>query len=209
MAVGKSALRRGRLIVFEGIDGSGKSTQVKLFPADFKLAFPRYQTFVGRLIRLVLTQRRFSNLNPYLVACLFAFDRFLAKPTINHWLKTGKNVAIDRYTFSSMAHQGAKLEGEAQKRLIGWIDWLENKLFKLPQADRVIYLNVPPQVTRKLMRLRRKDLAEADFDYQQKTAGLYQNLAKKYRFTVIDCLGSKKRLLSKSDVKQKVAAAAG
>ena len=197
----------GKLIVFEGIDGSGKSTQVKLFPADYKLSFPRYETFEGGLIRLVLTQKWLSRLNPYWVAFLYAFDRFLAKPVINNWLARGKTVVLDRYTYSSLAHQGAKLKGAEQKRLTDWIDWLEFKLFNLPRSDKVIYFNLPPAVTQKLMKDRRKDLADADFAYQKATAKLYQGLAKKYRFTVIDCLDSKKRLLSKSDVKQKVAAA--
>ncbi len=197
------------LVVFEGIDGSGKSTQVKLFPADHKLAFPRYDKFVGKIIRLVLTQAWISRLSPYLVAFLFGLDRFLAKSLINSWLKSGKTVALDRYTWSSMAHQGAKLEGKERKKLIDWISWLENKLFRLPRADKVIYLKVPPQITKKLMRSRQKDLAEADFAYQKKTAAVYLSLAERYKFTVIDCLDRQKRLLSKNDVAKKITAAIG
>lgn len=192
------------LIVFEGIDGSGKSTQVKLFPADKKLSFPRYDHFFGRLIKLVLTRRWASGLSPYLVALLFALDRWLAKPIIIGWLKQGKTVALDRYTFSSMAHQGVK-----QKNLVDWIYWLEFKVFRLPQPNKVIYLKVNPEVTQKLMAGRHKDLAEADYAYQQKTAKLYQVLAKKYQFTIINCLDTKNRLLSKDDVRRKIAAAVG
>ena len=199
----------GKLIVFEGIDGSGKSTQVKLFPADFKLAFPRYDKCVGKLIRLVLTQAWVSRLSPYLTAFLFGLDRFLAKPLINSWLKAGKIVVLDRYTYSSMAHQGVKLNGRERQRLIDWIARLENKLFRLPRADKVIYLQVPPQISQKLMRSRQKDLAEADFVYQQKTVQVYLALAKRYKFTVIDCLDRQKRLLSKDDVRKKIAAAIG
>ena len=197
------------LIVFEGIDGSGKSTQAKLFPADYKLAFPRYDTLAGKLIRLIYTQKWASRINPYVTAWLFAFDRFLAKPLINRWLESGQTVVLDRYTYSSMAHQGAKLDGRERQRLIDWIDWLENKLFRLPRADKVIYLKVPAQISKKLMRSRRKDLAEADFAYQQKTAKVYLILAERYKFTVIDCLDKQNHLLSKNDVAKKIAAAIG
>ena len=192
----------GKLIVFEGIDASGKSTQVKLFPADFKLSFPRYNTWVGRLIRFIYFHNLFNRLSPYVTAFLFALDRWLAKPIINHWLKQGKTVVLDRYTFSSLAHQGAK-----QKNLIDWIYRLEFKIFHLPLPDKVIYLKIDPQMSRRLMKSRRKDKAEADFIYQQKTALLYEQLAKKFHFTVINCLDSKKRLLSKNDVRQKITAA--
>ncbi len=197
----------GKLIDFEGIDGSGKTTQVKLFPADKKLSFPRYEKPVGKLIKLILTQKWASRLNPYWVAFLFAFDRFLAKPTVSNWLKEGKTVVLDRYTYSSMAHQGAKLKGKEQKKLIDWIDWLENKFFKLPQADKVIFLKIPPQVSRQMMKERRKDLADADYQYQLASANLYDELAKRYKFTVINCLDSKNKLLSKDDVAKKIAAA--
>lgn len=192
----------GKLIVFEGIDGSGKSTQVKLFPADKKLSFPRYDTLVGKLIKFIYFHNLFNRLSPYITAFLFAFDRYLAKPMIIGWLKQGQTVALDRYTYSSLAHQGAK-----QKNLIAWIYRLEFKVFRLPIPDKVIYLKIDPRTTQQLMAERHKDLAEADFTYQQKTAQLYQQLAKKYHFTVINCLDSKNRLLSKDDVRQKIAAA--
>ena len=111
---------------------------------------------------------------------------------------------LDRYTFSSMAHQGAK-----QKNLIGWIYWLEFKVFHLPVPDKVIYLKIDPAVSRRLMAKRHKDMAETDFVYQQKTARLYDALAKKYRFAVIDCLDSKNRLLSKDDVRRKIKVSVG
>jgi dTMP kinase len=196
----------GRLIVFEGIDGSGKTTQVKLFPADKKLSFPRYEKFVGKLIKLVLTQKWASKVNPYLVAFLFAFDRFLAKSTINKWLQKGKTVVLDRYTYSSMAHQGAKLKGKAQKKIVDWIDWLENRLLRLPQADKVIYLKIAPEVSQKMMAARRKDLADADLAYQRASAQLYDELAKRYKFIVIDCLDNNQKLLSQEKIAQKIAA---
>lgn len=192
------------LIDFEGIDGSGKSTQVKLFNADKKLSFPRYDKPVGKIIRFIYFHNLFNRLSPYVTAWLFAVDRWLAKPMIIDWLKQGKTVALDRYTFSSMAHQGAK-----QKNIINWIYWLEFKFFKLPYPDKVIYLKIDPVMAQRLMQGRNQDKAEADFAYQVATAKLYDVLAKKYHFTVINCLNSKNRLLSKDDVRRKIAAAIG
>ena len=153
---------KGKLIVLEGIDGSGKSTQAKLLKADFLLAFPRYNYFFGKIIKLILHHEWGKKLSPYLVAGFFALDRLMAKKTINGYLEAGKTVLLDRYTGSSQAHQGAKLTGAAQQKLIDWIDWLENKFFQLPQADKVIYLQVPPQISKKLMRSRQKDEAEKE-----------------------------------------------
>jgi len=192
------------LIDFEGIDGSGKSTQVKLFAADAKLSFPRYNTVIGKLIKLIYFHNFYHWLSPKFTAWLFAFDRWLAKPIIKRWLEQGKTVALDRYTFSSMAHQGAR-----DKHLVDWIYWLEFKWFKLPFPDQVVYFKIDPAISRRLMARRRKDLAEADFEYQQQTAALYDHLAGKYKFIVINCLDSKNRLLSKDDVRQKVKAAVG
>jgi len=185
------------LIVIEGIDGSGKSTQVKLFPADYKLAFPRYNYFFGKIIKLILHHEWGKKLSPYLVAGFFALDRLMAKKTINGYLEAGKTVLLDRYTGSSQAHQGAKVSGRKQQKIIAWIDWLENKFFQLPQADKVIYLQVPPQVTRKLMLSRKKDAAEKDFVYQQKAYQLYCQLAKIKKWQIINCVKQGKLLAPK------------
>ncbi len=185
------------LIVLEGIDGSGKSMQAKLLKADWLLAFPRYDQFFGKIIKYLLHLKSGQKINPYVLAFLFAADRLAAKPIINRWLKKGKTVVLDRYTGSSQAHQGAKLSGRKQQKIIDWIDWLENKFFQLPQADKVIFLQVPPVVTRKLMLSRKKDAAEKDFTYQQKAYQLYCQLAKRKKWQIINCVKQGKLLTPK------------
>lgn len=185
------------LIVIEGIDGSGKSTQAKLLKADYRLAFPRYDKLFGKIIKWLLHLKYGQKINPYVLAFLFAADRFCAKSLINCRLKEGKTVVLDRYTGSSQAHQGAKLTGAAQQKIIDWIDWLENKFFKLPQADKVIYLNVPSQISKKLMRSRQKDAAEKDYIYQQKAYQLYCQLAKRKKWQIINCVNKGKLLTPK------------
>jgi len=187
------------LVVIEGIDGSGKSTQAKLLKADFLLAFPRYDKFFGKIIRYLLHRKYGQKINPYVLAFLFAADRLAAKPMIKRWLKEGKTVVLDRYTGSSQAHQGAKLTGAARQKLIDWIDWLENRIFKLPCPDQVFLLNLGPETSRKLLnaRWRQKDAAEKDFDYQQKTYELYCQLAKQQKWQIINCVKQGKLLTAK------------
>ncbi|MDZ7586313.1 MAG: dTMP kinase [Patescibacteria group bacterium] len=195
---------KGKLIVIEGVDGSGKSTQVKMFPADYKLAFPRYDHFFGKIIKIILHHEWGKRLSPYLTAGFFALDRLMAKSMINSWLKEGQTVLVDRYTASSQAHQGAKLKGEKRQKLINWIGWLENKLFKLPLPDKVIYLKVPAEMSQRLMVGRKqKDTVEKDLVYQKETVKVYEKLAKRFNFMVIDCMMGNK-LLSKHAINRKI-----
>lgn len=195
---------RGKLVAIEGVDGSGKSTQVKLLAADYKLAFPRYNHLFGKIIKIILHHNWGKRLSPYLVASFYALDRLRAKPTINSWLNEGKTVLLDRYTASSQAHQGAKLKGRQRERLINWIGWLENKLFKLPRPDLVIYLKMPAEVSKKLMMSRKKkDSVEKDLVYQKETGKVYEVLVKRFNFTVVDCLAGNK-LLSKHAINRKI-----
>lgn len=190
------------LIVLEGIDGSGKATQAKMLQPDWVLAFPRYDHAVGKLIKWLLHLSFGQKINPYMLAFLFGLDRFLAKKEINSWLVKGKTVVIDRYTGSSQAHQGSKLSGEKQQRLINWIDWLENKIFRLPQADKVFFLDLAPEETKQLInkRGREKDAAEKDYAYQQKTYELYRRLAKQQKWIIINSLNKQGKLLSAKEI---------
>ena len=203
----------GRLIVFEGIDGSGKSTQIELYfnylkskkiPARL-ISFPRYDQFYGSLSgRILRGELNGNQLSPYLFSLPFAADRLMAKDQINNWLKAGSTVLVDRYVWSSVAHQGAK-----DPAVIDWIIKMEYEINRLPKEDQVVYLNLPVDVSQKLMKSKSKDEAEKDVDYQKKVYVLYQQLAEKYHWQVIDCLDKQNHLLSKDDVSQKIAAAIG
>lgn len=195
------------MIVLEGIDGSGKGTQAKLLKPDFGLAFPRYDHFFGRIIKFCLHLPWGQKVNPYFLAWLFATDRCLAKGEINSWLKQGKMVVIDRFTGSSQAHQGAKLnDGLEQNKLISWIDWLENKIYRLPKADKVFFLNLPPEKTQALMarRKRNQDAAEKDLAYQKRTYKLYRRLAKAQKWIIINSLDKQGRLLKPKEIHERI-----
>ena len=115
-------------------------------------------------------------------------------------------MAIDRYIGSSQAHQGAKLNGEAQQKLITWIDWLENKIYRLPKADKVFFLDLPPEKTQVLMakRNRKKDAAEKDQAYQKRTYELYRKLAKAQKWIIINSLDKQGKLLKPKEVHERI-----
>ena len=194
------------LMVLEGIDGSGKATQAKLLRPDFLVSFPRYDKFFGRVIKFLLHLPWGQKINPYLLAGLFATDRWQAKKEINYWLNKGKTVVIDRYTGSSQAHQGAKLNGDKREKIINLIDWLENKCFRLPQADMVFFLNLNSEKTRLLMakREREKDSAEKDLEHQEQAFKIYQQLAKRKKWQIINCLDKSGKLLTAKEIHAQV-----
>ena len=143
-----------RLFVIEGIDGAGKSTQIKLLnnhltkkekkqnTSTFRTETPYFGELIARFLR-----GEFGSLNevdPWIVAMLYAGDRRDAAETIAKWLENGKVVLLDRYTYSNIAYQCAKIEESAErKRLMNWILDLEFNHFKIPKPDINIFLDVP------------------------------------------------------------------
>src|SRR5664279_4469450 len=143
------------LFVIEGVDGAGKSTQIKLLNDFFSkkgysceyMHFPRTETpYFGELIARFL-RGEFGSLNevdPYLVAMLYAGDRKDASTMINNWLSEEKIVLLDRYTYSNIAYQCAKLKDKPeQDKLMHWILSLEFDHFAIPKPNLNIFLDVP------------------------------------------------------------------
>lgn len=171
-------------IVLEGLDGAGKSTQIRnlrKFLADRGTAseyihFPRFDAPVyGELIARFL-RGEFGGaeaVDPYLVALLYAGDRAEAAPRIRQWLAEGKAVVLDRYVFSNVGYQCAKLPaGEARDGLMRWILDLEFGHNELPRPDVSLFLDVPFAFTeRKLTEAREGD----DRDYLQGAADIHES----------------------------------
>jgi dTMP kinase len=200
-----------RLFVIEGVDGAGKSTQIKLLKEYFSgkgysceyLHFPRTEApYFGELIARFL-RGEFGSLNevdPYIVAMIYAGDRKDASDMIGNWLKKGKIVLLDRYTYSNLAYQCAKLsDPKAQNDLMKWILSLEFDHFGIPQPDLNIFLDVPFSFTEgKLLNTRQgsdrtylngsKDIHEESLVFQKKVRDLYLKVAKSdNRLAVVDC----------------------
>ena len=155
-------VKKGKLIVIEGMDGSGKTTQIDLLMKRFDeekkgavvLDFPNYSTPTGKIVRRYL-DGEFGPANdiPAKVASIFyAEDRFASKKFIHEELDKGNITILDRYVESSMGHQGGKIRDRAEREdYVKWLEDLEYGNFSLPRPDAVVFLHMPQVVSRELM----------------------------------------------------------
>ena len=195
----------GKLIAIEGIDGSGKRTQLDLLSSalsargldTFRMSFPRYETFYGKLVGRYLNGDfgALDAVDPHLSALLYAGDRLEAKPEIDAALSAGKIVLADRYIGSNMAHQSARIPQEQREEFFAWLKRLEYGLYALPLEDLVVYLRVPVQEAHRLVGLKsaraytslKRDIQEADIKHLEQTAIIYDRLATESNWVRIDC----------------------
>jgi len=155
--------RKGKLIVIDGSDGSGKATQAALLLKRLKkegyrsrtLDFPRYEAnLFGELIGECLAGEHgdFADLDPRIASVLYAADRFESKGMIEKWLGEGYVVVLDRYVSSNQIHQGGKIHDAKRRRsFLEWLDRMEFGVFGLPRPDAVIHLHVPTEMSRRLL----------------------------------------------------------
>ena len=153
----------GKLIVIEGSDGSGKTTQLQLLKKYIDegrvrktrtVDFPRYcDSFYGKFIARYLRGEfgDLSTVNPYLISFPYALDRLGAAKKIYSWLKSEKMVLLNRYTPSNLAHQSSRLKGKEREAYLKWSLEFEYHENKLPVEDLVIFLYVPYKYAQKLM----------------------------------------------------------
>jgi dTMP kinase len=199
---------RGKLIALEGIDGSGKRTQLDLLAAElearglpvFRISFPRYESFFGKLVASFLNGD-FGSVNqvdPHLSALLYAGDRLESKPELESALAAGKIVLADRYIGSNLAHQSERVPAGKREEFFAWLKHLEYGLYGLPAEDLVIYLRVPALQAQHLVGLKaarsytslQRDILEADIAHLQQTAVTYESLATEPNWVRIECTDS-------------------
>ena len=196
----------GKLIVIEGTDGSGKSTQFRRLQQrleqenrQFKhLVFPRYSEPSSALIRMYLGGEfggSPADVNAYAASAFYAVDRFASyKQDWGNWYEQGGLVLSDRYTTSNAVHQASKEHGEKQQEFLKWLYEFEYDKLGLPRPDLVIYLDVPTDFTEKLLRGREAatntsaDFHEKDMSYLATCRETGRAAAKFYNWTVIDCV---------------------
>ena len=198
-------------IVLEGLDGAGKSTQIQKLRQMYLeqgvgseyIHFPRFDApFYGELIARFLRGElgRVDEVDPYLVALLYAGDRNDAAPKIRGWLDEGKVVIADRYVYSNIGYQCAKIsDTQARKALRKWILELEFDYNRLPRPDVSLFLDVPFEFTeRKLSETREgddrtylqggKDIHESSLTLQQRVREVYLEAARECDdLRVVDC----------------------
>ncbi len=196
----------GKLIVIEGTDGSGKSTQFKLLTqrleaenrAFQKLVFPQYQEESSALIRMYLGGQfgtRPSDVNAFAASAFYAVDRYASyKKVWGDWYENGGLVVSDRYTTSNAVHQASKEAGDRQKEFLHWLYDFEYDKLGLPRPDLTIYLDVPTDFTEMLMRRREADtnthadIHEQDLTYLATCRRTGKAAAAYYGWTVISCV---------------------
>lgn len=179
---------QGKLIVVDGIDGSGKTTQIakllealafaEIPTAVFK--FPQHGTRTGVLVESYLKGEFDKATDPRAIAILFAVDRFDAVEKMRKSLAEGKVLVVDRYTFANCAHQGGKISNKEERiKFFKWIDTLEFEIFNIPRPDLNIILDASETVAhRNLRKMGKKlDKHELSMDHLEKTRKVYLELA--------------------------------
>ena len=211
-------------IVIEGLDGSGKSTQVNmlleyLMKKEIKhryIHFPRLEKGIyGQMIARFLRGEfgKLEDVHPYLVSLIYAGDRKEIAQKMYQWLDENNLLIVDRYVCSNIAYQGAKLQTDEEKEeLADWIMNFEYEYHKIPKPDINIFLDVPFDFTRKkLGEVRtgddrdylkgKKDIHEANFDFQKKVKEMYLWQAGNYAdFEIINCKGNDNEMLSPQQI---------
>lgn len=202
---------RGTLIVIEGIDSSGKATQVKLVFEELlnknyktmKLEFPDYKSDSSALIKMYLSGKFGEDpqsVNPYGASLFFAADRFASYKAGWEKFYCERGIIIsDRYVSSNMIYQAAKIENKREReKYMAWIYDLEFNKLNLPKPDVIIFLCMPPQFCSKLndKRLNKitgsceKDIHERNIRYLEKTYEVALEAAEKYKWEIVNCIES-------------------
>ncbi len=219
-------MKQGRyqFMVIEGLDGSGKSTQIERLLTYLEnegikhqyLHFPRteegyYGELIARFLRGDLGP--LESVHPYLVALIYAGDRYDAGEMITSWLANGITVVADRYVVSNIAFQCAKLETAAEREALrDWILKFEYEYHKIPRPDMNIFLDVPFEFTRQKLKGERSgenrdylngknDIHEQDLGFQQKVRQVYLDLTvSEPAIQVINCGDNRGEMLSPDEI---------
>ena len=198
----------GQLIIFEGLDGSGKGTQTKLTAQRLQqqgydlrqITFPDYESESSALVRMYLSGAfgdKPDDVNAYAASSFYAVDRFASyKTDWGEFYREGGLVLSDRYTTSNAVHQCSKLPPEEWEQFLHWLFDYEFHLLGLPAPDSVIYLQVDPAVSQRLMTARyhgdesKKDVHEKDTEYLARSRRAAEYCAEHLGWTTVHCTHS-------------------
>lgn len=221
------AVKKGKFIVVDGLDGAGKKTQLDLLVKYLRknkipvatVDFPQYyKTFFGQLVSRYL-KGEFGSLdqtNPYLVSLTYAGDRWQAKSIMEKTLKKGKLLLANRYVTSNMAFQAGKFSRPLhQKKFIDWAAKLEYGIYGLPKPDFMIYLTVPAAIGQKLVankgkraylkKHKKQDLHEINLAYLERVKQVYDYLCQhQQKWIKINCLDTVGQLKTKIAIHQEI-----
>ncbi len=195
--------QRGTFIAIEGVDGSGKSTQLAILESRLREAgydvatfkFPQYEQpssyFVRKYLRGDYGQA--SNVGPYTSSLFYALDRFEAAPAIREAIEQGKVVLADRYTGSNMSHQGTKFRSPEERRgFFIWLDNLEYEMLRIPRPDQSFVLRMPVEFSQELLKQlpKKPDEHEKSPEHLTLALSVYDDMTQLFPkdFQRIDCV---------------------
>ncbi len=207
-------INTGKLIVIDGTDGSGKTTQIKLLQKKIealgfkvKIAdFPQYNTKAGGLVEEYLSGKygQADEVDAYKTSILYAADRYDASFKIRSWLKAGDIVLSNRYVSANMGHQGGKIDNPLERKIFfNWLYNLEYKIFDIPRPDLSIILHVEAELAQELAHKRQrldwkgktKDIHEDKIEHLKHAEQIYLEIANNFPdFKLINCTRNKKIL---------------
>lgn len=191
------------LIVIEGLDGSGKATNAELLRKTLtdmgkdviKINFPDYDSDSSALVKMYLAGKFGSkpeDVNAYAASAFYAVDRYASyKSKWKDAYERGAWIVADRYTTSNAVHQASKLEDSERDRYLDWLYEFEFDKLGLPKPDMVIYLDLDPKVSQKLMTERykgdnsKKDIHESDIKYLEHCRNAARFAADRLGWTVV------------------------
>lgn len=203
----EQTINRGKFIVIDGTDGSGKATQTQLLAEKLRQVgleveiadFPQYNTKSAGLVEEYLSGKYGSpeKVGPYRASIFYASDRYDASFKIKEWLKQGKIVISNRYVTANMGHQGGKIDNPLErKHFLNWLHELEYEIFDIPRPDLNIILHVPAKISQKLAYFRGKqdwngktnDIHEDNLVHLENAERAYLQIAKTFpNFILIEC----------------------
>lgn len=195
----------GKLIVFEGTDGSGKATQARLLCEHLEregipyreIDFPRYGKPSAAMVEEYLhggLGKKPGDVSAYAASLFYAMDRYASyKQDWGEFYESGGLIVADRYTTSNAVHQASKLPPDERKEYLDWLFDLEYRLLGLPAPDLVLYLDMPTEITERMMRRReastgtQADIHEQDADYLKRCRANAREVVRECGWHVIHC----------------------
>lgn len=217
-------MAKGKLIVIEGGDGSGKTTQFNLLKEKLikdghqvaTIDFPRYGNTAAVMVEKYLNGDFGGpkEVGAYRASIFYAIDRYDASSQMKQWLSEGKIILANRYTTANMLHQAGKIKDElARDEFLNWLEDLEYNIFAIPRPDVVFFMNISADISQNLALKKqsrhaniqaKNDIHENDLSHLQDALEAGNYVAKKYGWEIIDCDDGQGRMRSIEDIHDEI-----